>query len=187
MNKIVGERRGNHSVRAGGGVVEVIEIGKVNVGREKRKCPLGLGMNGPRLFALRRYSNGLIHIRVCLLARFTVTLITTFKVLKITLKNSRANLAQAFLTGFVQCGLCLLLGSLVCMFAELLDGVKSAPVRPVLPLALSRHLLVQGINQEVVSPQDEREPCDPKNHEPLEHGAEPTASTNYIPAYYSFR
>src|SRR6267378_4833927 len=108
MNKIVGERRGNHSVPAGGGVVEVIEIGKVNVGREKRKCPLGLGMNGPRLFALRRYSNGLIHIRVCLLARFTVTLITMLKVLKISLKNSRANLAQAFLTGFVQCGLCLL-------------------------------------------------------------------------------
>ena len=167
--------------------MEVIEIGKVNAGTEKRKCPLGLGMNGPRLFALRRYSNGLIHIRVCLLARFTVTLITTFKVLKITLKNSRANLAQAFLTGFVQCGLCLLLGSFVRTFAELLDGVKSAPVRPVLPLALSRHLLVQGINQEVVSPQDEREPRDPKNHEPLEHGAEPTASTNYIPAYYSFR
>jgi len=145
------------------------------------------GNEWARLFALRRYSNGLIHIRVCLLARFTVTLITTFKVLKITLKNSRANLAQAFLTGFVQCGLCLLLGNFVRTFAELLDGVKSAPVRPVLPLALSRHLLVQGINQEVVSPQDEREPCDPKNHEPLEHGAEPIASPNYIPAYYSFR
>src|SRR5438552_3332708 len=89
------------------------------------------------------------------------------KVLKISLKNSHANLAQAFLTGFVQCGLCLLLGNLVRMFAELLDGVKNAPVGPVLPLALSRRLLVQGVDQEVVSPQDEHEPCDPQNHEQI--------------------
>ena len=50
----------------------------------------------------------------------------------------------------------------------------------------ANYLLVQGVNQEVIRPQDEREPRDPKYHEPLEHGAEPTASTNYIPAYYSF-
>ena len=47
------------------------------------------------------------------------------KVLKIGLKNSRTNLAQAFLTGFVQCGLGLLLANLVCMFAELLDGQQA--------------------------------------------------------------
>src|SRR5258705_12811088 len=34
-------------------------------------------------------SNSLIHIRVCLLARFTLALITMLKVLKIGLKNSR--------------------------------------------------------------------------------------------------
>jgi hypothetical protein len=47
-------------------------------------------------------------------------------------------------------------------------------------------LLFQGIDQEVVGPQDEREPRDPKYDEPLEHVAEPIASANYIPAYYSF-
>ena len=109
------------------------------------------------------------------------------KVLQIILQNSRANLAQAFLAGFVQCGLGLLLGNLVCMFAELPDGVKGTPVRPVLPLALSRQLLLQGINQEVISSQDKREPRDPNNHEPLEHGAEPTASPKLILADYSLR
>lgn len=104
-------------------------------------------VTSPRLLACCRHSNGLIHIRVCLLARITVTLITTFKVLQKNLKDSGANLAQAFLAGFVQCGLCFLLGNFVRMFAELLDGVKGAPVRPVLPLSLSRHLLVQGITK----------------------------------------
>src|SRR5260370_38077475 len=68
------------------------------------------------------------------------------------------------------------------MFTELLDGVKGAPVSAVLLLALSRDLLVQRVNQKVVGPQDEREPRDPKNHEPLEHGEEPTASPKFIPA-----
>src|SRR5260370_17762046 len=68
------------------------------------------------------------------------------------------------------------------MFTELLDGVKGAPVSAVLLLALSRDLLVQRVNQKVVGPQDEREPRDPKNNEPLEHGEEPTPSPKFIPA-----
>src|SRR5258708_33447483 len=56
---------------------------------------------GPRLLAPRRCSNGFIHVSVCLLARLALALITAFKVLKIMLKNSRANLAQASLAGVV--------------------------------------------------------------------------------------
>src|SRR6267143_7076035 len=133
-----------------------------------------------RLLPPRRYPDGVIHIGVGFLARFALALVAMFKVLKILLKNSRANLAQAFLVGFVQCGLCLLLGTFVWMCTELLDGVKGAPVSPVLPLALTRYLLVQGVNQEVIGPQDESEARDPKNHEPLEHAAEPTASPKFI-------
>src|SRR6266481_5195662 len=140
-----------------------------------------------RLLPPHRYPDGVIHIGVCFLARFALALVAMFKVLKILLKNSRANLAQAFLVGFVQCGLCLLLGTFVWMCTELLDGVKGAPVSPVLPLALTRYLLVQGVNQEVIGPQDEREARDPKNHEPLEHAAEPTASPKFILADYSLR
>src|SRR6266403_3860034 len=140
-----------------------------------------------RLLLPRRYPDGFIHIGVGFLARFALALITMFKVLKIILKDSRANLAQAFLAGIVQCGLCLLLGTFVWMCTELLDGVEGAPVSPVLPLALTRYLLVQGVNQEVIGPQDEREARDPKNHEPLEHAAEPTASPKFILADYSLR
>jgi len=140
-----------------------------------------------RLLPPRRYPDGVIHIGVGFLARFALALITMFKVLKILLKDSRANLAQAFLVGFVQCGLCRMLGTFVWMCTELLDGVKGAPISPVLPLALSRDLFVQGVNQEVIGPQDEREARDPKNHEPLEHAAEPTASPKFILADYSLR
>src|SRR6266850_1771067 len=140
-----------------------------------------------RLLPPRRYPDGVIHIGVGFPARFALALVAMFKVLKILLKNSRANLAQAFLVGFVQCGLCLLLGTFVWMCAELLDGVKGAPVSPVLTLALTRYLLVQCVNQEIVGPQDEREARDPKNHEPLEHAAEPTASPKFILADYSLR
>src|ERR1700682_1792904 len=132
------------------------------------------------------YSDGLTHVRVGFLARFALALITMFKVLKILLKNSRANLAQAFLVGFVQGGLCRVLGPFVWMRAELLDGVKGAPVSPVLPFALSRHLLVHGVNQEVISSQDKRDPRDPNNHEPLEHAAEPTPSPQFLLADYFF-
>src|SRR5258708_23297519 len=137
---------------------------------------------GPRLLAPSRCSNGFIHVSVCLLARLALALITAFKVLKIMLKNSRANFAEASLAGVVQCGLRFLLGDFVRMFTELLDDVKGAPVSAVLALALSRDLLVQRVNQKVVGPQDERQPRDPKNHQPLEHGVEPTASPKVIPA-----
>src|SRR3979490_2949054 len=134
----------------------------------------------------RRDPDGVIHIGVGFLARFALALITMFKVLKILLKNSRANLAQAFLVGFVQCGLCRMLGTFVWMCTELLDGVKGAPISPVLTLALARDLFVQGVNQEVIGPQDESEARDPKHHEPLEHAAEPTASPKFLLADYSF-
>ncbi len=137
-------------------------------------------MKEPGLSALPRYSNGLIPINVGLLARFALALITTREVLQIILKNPHANLAQALLAGLFQGGHCSLLGTDVQMFTELLDGVKGAPVSPILPLTLSRHLLFQGINQEIVDPQDEREPDDPENCEPLEHGAEPIASPKFL-------
>src|SRR5258708_35834608 len=140
-----------------------------------------------RLLPPRRYPDGVIHIGVGFLARFAIALITMFKVLEILLKNSRSNLAQAFLVGFVQCGLCRMLGTFVWMCTELLDGVKGTAVSQVLPLALARHLFVQGVNQEVIRPQDESEARDPKNHEPLEHAAEPTASLKFILADYSLR
>src|SRR5712664_961030 len=151
------------------------------------KVPLMPGLNGPRLLAPGRYSNDFIHISVRFLAELTLALVTAFKVLKIMLKNSRAKLAQASLAGVVQCGLGFLLGDFVRMFTELLDGVEGAPVSAVLALALSRDLLFQGVNQNVVGPQDEGEPGDPKNHEPLEHGVEPTASAKFILADCSLR
>src|SRR6267143_179451 len=135
----------------------------------------------------RRYPDGVIHIGVGFLARFALALVAMFKVLKILLKNSRANLAQAFLVGFVQCGLCRMLGTFVRMCTELLDSVKGAPVSPVLPFELTRHLFGQGVNQKVIGPQDEVEARDPKNHEPLEHAAEPTESPKFILADYSLR
>src|SRR6267143_521494 len=115
-----------------------------------------------RLLLHRRYPDGFIHIGVGFLARFALALITMFKVLKIILKDSRANLGQAFLAGIVQCGLCLLLGTFVWMCTELLDGVEGAPVSPVLTLALPRYLLVQCVNYEIGGPQDEREARDGK-------------------------
>jgi hypothetical protein len=45
-------------------------------------------------------------------------------------------------------------------------------------------LLVQRINQQIVSPQNEYDPYGPQNHEPLEHGAE-TPSPNFILADFS--
>jgi hypothetical protein len=73
------------------------------------------------------------------------------------------------------------------MFAELLDGVEGAPVSAVLTVALSRHLLLHGVNQEVIRPQNEDEHHDPKYHELLEHVAEPTASPKFLLADYSLR
>jgi hypothetical protein len=45
-------------------------------------------------------------------------------------------------------------------------------------------LLVQRINQEIVSRQNKHNPYDPQNHEPLEHGAE-TPSPKLILADFS--
>jgi hypothetical protein len=45
-------------------------------------------------------------------------------------------------------------------------------------------LPVQRINQEIISCQDERNPYDPQNHEPLEHGTE-TPSLKFILADFS--
>jgi hypothetical protein len=45
-------------------------------------------------------------------------------------------------------------------------------------------LLVQRINQQIVSSQDKRNPYDPQNHEPLEHGTE-TPSPKFILADFS--
>src|SRR5438270_6101716 len=100
------------------------------------------------------HANGFIHITVCFPAGFALALITALQVLQIILKNSDAILVQASLASLFECGPCFLLGAGVRTFTELLDGVKGAPINAVLPLALSHHLLVQGINQEIVGPQD---------------------------------
>jgi hypothetical protein len=62
------------------------------------------------------------------------------------------------------------------MFAELLNGGIGGPVGAVLALAL----FVQGVDQEIVGPQDEHDARDPKNHEPLEHGAKRIASGKLV-------
>src|SRR5260370_26132483 len=70
------------------------------------------------------------------------------------------------------------------MLPELHDGRVSAPIILSLPVALSLHLLVQRINQQIVSSQDKRNPYDPQNYEPLEHGTE-TPSPKFILADFS--
>src|SRR5467141_993744 len=132
-------------------------------------------------------SKSFVHIAADLLAGITLALITALKVLKIILQNFRASLAQAFSRSLVQRGFGPLLGRTVGMLAELHDGIVSAPIVLILPLALSRDLLLQGIDQEIVGPQDENDPRDPKNGQPLEHGAQPTVSTMFSLADYSPR
>src|SRR6266436_8473331 len=132
-------------------------------------------------------SKSFVHIAADLLAGITLALITALKVLKIILQNFRASLAQAFSRSLVQRGFGPLLGRTVGMLAELHDGIVSAPIVLILPLALSRDLLLQGIDQEIVGPQDETDPRDPKNGQPLEHGAQPTVSTMFSLADYSPR
>src|SRR5258708_8217895 len=73
------------------------------------------------------------------------------------------------------------------MLNELEDSIVSAPIVLILPLALSRDLLLQGIDQKIVGPQDENEPGDSKNGQPLEHGAQPTASAMFSLPDYSPR
>src|SRR6266705_1665157 len=131
--------------------------------------------------------HGIIHIAVGLFAGIALALIAALQVLKIILENFRASLAQAFLGSLVQWGFGPLLGRTIRMLTELHDSVVSAPIVLILPLALSRHLLFQGVNQEIVGPQNENEPRDPKNGEPLEHGAQPIASAMFSLADYSLR
>ncbi len=132
-------------------------------------------------------SHRFIHIAVDLFAGITLALIAALQVLKVILQNLRARLAQAFSRSLVQRRFGPLLGRAVRMLAELHDSIVSAPIVLILPLALSRDLLLQGIDQKIVGPQDENDPRDPKNGQPLEHGAQPTASTMFSLADYSPR
>src|SRR6266850_345045 len=134
-----------------------------------------------------RRSNGLVHIAVGFLAGVAVALEATREVLKIVLKDVLTSLAQAARVSVLQGGLCFLFGILVRLHAEMLDGVEGAPVDLVLPFALARHRLLHRVNQEIVKPQNEEQPGDPEDQEPLVHAAEPTASSNFIPAYSPLR
>src|SRR5713226_985014 len=132
-------------------------------------------------------SQSFIHIAAGLFAGITLALIAALKIFKIILENFCARLAQAFSGSLIQCSFGLLLGRTIRMLTELHDSVVSAPIVRILPLALSRDLLLQGVNQKIVGPQDENEPRDPKNGEPLEHGAEPISSPILSLADYFFR
>jgi len=137
-----------------------------------------------RLLALGGGPHGFIHCGGGLFAEFTLALVAALKILKVILQNFRASLAQAFLGGFVQRGFGPLLGRAIRMLTEAHDSRVSVPVGRILPIALALHLLVQRINQEIVSRQDKRNPYDPQNHEPLEHGTE-TPSPKLILADFS--
>src|SRR5260370_36059613 len=140
-----------------------------------------------RLRTPRGRSKSFVHIAADLFAGIALALIAALQVLKVVLENFRARLTQAFSRSLVQRGFGPLLGRTVRMLTELHDSIVSAPIVPILPLALSRDLLLQGIDQEIVGPQDENDPCDPKNGQPLEHGAQPPASTMFSLADYSPR
>src|SRR5260370_6249983 len=138
-----------------------------------------------RLLTSYGRSHRFIHIAANLLAGIALTLIAALQVLKIILQNFRARLAQAFSRSLVQRRFGPLLGRAIRTLPEQHNGVVSAPIVLILPLALSRDLLLQGIDQKIVGPQDENDPRDPKNGQPLEHGAQPTASTMFSLADYS--
>ena len=131
-------------------------------------------------------SHGEIHIAGGLFAGITLALVATLKILKIVLENFCTSHAQAFSGGLVQRGFGLLLGRSVRMLPEPHDSGISTPIVLALPFALSLHLLVQRINQEVVCPQDKHNPDDPQNHEPLEHRTE-TPSLKFILADFSLQ
>src|SRR5260370_9953303 len=137
-----------------------------------------------RLLTTGGVSHGFIHCDGGLFAEFTLALIAALKILKIILQNFRASLAQAFSGGLVQRSFSPLLGRAIRMLTELHDGSVSAPIVRILPIALALRLLVQRINQEIISRQDKRNPYDPQNHEPLEHGTE-TPSLKFILADFS--
>jgi len=130
-------------------------------------------------------SHGFIHVAIDLFAGVALALIAVLEVVKIILEKFCAGLAQAFSVGLVQGGFGFLFGSPVRMFAELLDRRVRAPIVLVLQVALSLHLLVQRVNQEVVGPQDKHRPRDPQNYEPFEHSDEPTPSLEFILADFS--
>src|SRR5437899_811316 len=138
-----------------------------------------------RLLARGGDTHGFVHIGVCLLAGISPALVAALEVFKVILQNFFASLAHAFSGGFIQCALCLLLGSSIRVLPELHDRSVGAPVALVLRVAVSLHLLVQRVNQQVVSPQDERNPRDTQNQEPFKHSTEPTPSLRFIVADYS--
>jgi len=137
-----------------------------------------------RLLASGGGSHGEIHIAGGLFTGIALALVAMLKILKIVLENFRASLAQAFSGGIIQRGFGLLLGRAVRMLPEPHDSGISAPIVLALPVALSLHLLVQRINQQIVCPQDKSNPHDPQNHEPLEHRSE-TPSPRLILADFS--
>jgi hypothetical protein len=137
-----------------------------------------------RLLTPARGSHGFVHIPGGLFAGITLALVATLKILKIILESFCASHAEAFSGRLVQRGFGLLLGRTVRMLPVLHDRRVSTPIVLALLFALSLHLLVQRINQEIVCPQNKRNPYDPQNHEPLEHRTE-TPSLKPILADFS--
>src|SRR5258708_27625044 len=140
-----------------------------------------------RLLVFGGGPHGFIHVAAGLLAGIALATIAPFQVLKVVLEGSCAALAQAFSRSLIQRGFGPLLGRTVRMLPELHDSSISAPIVLILPLALSRDLLLQGVNQEIVGSQDENERRNPNNGELLEHGAQPIASPMFSLADYSPR
>jgi hypothetical protein len=137
-----------------------------------------------RLLTRGGSSHGFIHVASGLFAGITLALVAILKIPKIILENFRASLAEASSGGLVQRRFGFLLGRSVRVLPVLHDRGVSAPIVLALPVALSLHLLVQRINEEVVSPQNKHDSHGPQNHEPLEHGAE-TPSPKFILADFS--
>ena len=154
-----------------------------------RHSPLhqkGAALLTDRLLARGGSPHGFIHVGVGLFAGIALALVTVLKVFKISLEDFLAWLAHAFSGRLIQRGFGLLFGRAIRMPRELHDRGVSAPIALVLQVARSLHLLVQGVNKEIVSPQDEHDPRDPQNHQPLKHTAEPTPSPTFIVSDYSF-
>lgn len=127
-------------------------------------------------------ADGVVHIGVGFFAGGAVALVAMLEVLKISLQNDLASLAKASGASFGESVLGSLRRIIAGLRAELLNGVERAPVKFVLPLAFASHRLVQGIDQEVVQTQDEKQPDDPEGQKPLVHGAKRIASGYSVPA-----
>ena len=141
-------------------------------------------MLASHLRMLRGSSHGFIHCAGGLFAEFALALVAALQILKVVLENFRASRAQSFSRRLVHGGFGLLLRRAIGMLPEPHNGSISAPIVLTLPFPLSLHLLVQRINQEIVSPQNEYDPYGPQNHEPLKHAME-TPSPNFILAGFS--